>query len=372
MKQYFLFVIGLFFALFAVAQNENLQKFYVGTFTSKGAEGIYLCSFNNATGDIKLEKTIKGIDNPSFLRLSPNKEFLYVGSRTTPAIEKSGGYVNAYKVDNKGNLQFLNKQNSNGLDPCHVDVSPNGKHVAIATYGGGTTSLYCVAEDGSLEPASQVIENKGAGADLDRQSRPHAHSIKFSPFDNSVFSADLGTDQLNIYRLENNRLEYGNQEFVKMTPGAGPRHFEFHPNGEVIYVINELNSTIATIKRKNTNWKVVQNISTLPKNYKGKSYCADIHISKDGKFLYGSNRGHNSIAVYEVNKKDQKLKLQGTVSVEGNWPRNFGITPDGNWMLVANEKSGDITVFKINRKTGLPTFTGNKIELPAPVCIEFL
>ncbi|MCY1722551.1 lactonase family protein [Prolixibacteraceae bacterium Z1-6] len=372
MRQHILNLIVLLFSLTVHSQTTNLQHFYVGTFTSEGAEGFYLCSFNTETGDVELTKTFKGSDNPNFLCLSPDKEYLYVATRVPAEVERSGGYICAYKVGENGNLKFLNKQVSNGNDPCHVDVSPDGKFVAIATYGGGTTSLYPVNEDGSLAGATTVIENSGSGPDKARQSVPHAHSIRFSPFENEVFSADLGTDQLNIYRLENGELICSHQNDIKMAPGAGPRHFEFHPNAQVIYVINELNSTITAVRKEKGQWDAFQNISTLPKDFKGESYCADIHISADAKYIYGSNRGHNSIAVFEVNPKDQTLEILGTVPVEGNWPRNFRITPDGKWMLVANQKSGDITVFKINKTNGIPEFSGKRIELSSPVCIDFL
>lgn len=372
MKSYLLFVTTLLFFLLLSVLPVKSQKFYVGTFTSEGAEGIYLCGFNTETGDVELEKTFKAVDNPSFLRLSPNKKFLYVASRTTPEVEKSGGYVMAYKVRENGELEFLNKQVSNGRGPCHVDVSPNGRNVAIANYGGGSISLFPVLDDGCLDSCRRVIKNTGSGPDKIRQKQPHAHSIKFSPYNNQVFSADLGTDQLNIYQLGNYNLKSNGQYFVKIPPGAGPRHFEFHPSEEVIYVINELNSTITAVKCTNNDWKVFQNVSTLPDRFNGESYCADIHISRDGKYLYGSNRGHNSIAVFEVKPEDQSLDLVDVVSVEGNWPRNFALSPDSKWMLVANQKSGDITVFKIDKITGMPEYTGKKIELPAPVCIEFL
>ncbi len=368
MKTNILFLIALLFSVFVFAQENKIQNFYVGTYTSAGSDGIYLCSLNLETGEITAEKSFSGIENPSFVSLSPNNKYLYSVSE---AGEK-GSFVYAYKVENNKDLTLLNKQSSNGQGPCHVGVSADGKFVATATYGAGTTSLYPVSDDGSLKEASSININKGSSANENRQNKPHAHSIKFSPYGKQVFSADLGTDNLDIYQLKSGKLENEGQAFVKMKPGAGPRHFDFHPKKEVIYVINELNSTLSVVKKVDNMWKVDQNISTLPEDFEGTSYCADVHISADGKYLYGSNRGHNSIVIYEVNKKDQSLTSLGTVSVEGNWPRNFGLTPDGKWMLVANQKSNDITVFKINQKTGMPEFTGNKFEIPSPVCIEFL
>jgi 6-phosphogluconolactonase len=171
--------------------------------------------------------------------------------------------------------------------------------------------------------------------------------------------------------LENNQLVQHRQEFMKLDPGSGPRHFDFSKNGQVIFVINELSSTITSFELKGDEWKKKQTVSALPKDYKGASFCADIHVSKDGRFLYGSNRGHNSIAVFEIEEK-QKLTNIGFVPVEGDWPRNFALSPDGKFMLVANQKSGNITVFKVDKNTGMPEFTGKEIKLPGPVCIEFL
>lgn len=370
-KRIGIFLLMVFAVLFTTAQNQETLKFYVGTFTSEGAEGIYLCGFNEGTQEINLLNTFKGIDDPSFLKISPDENYLYVVTRANRAVEPSGGFVVAYKISDDGSIQFINKQVANGADPCHVDVSADGKFVAIATYGGGTTSLYPVNSDGSLQPASSVIVNAGSGPDKARQEKPHAHSIKFSPFGNQVFSADLGTDQLNIYYLENKKLVQHGQEFMKLAPGSGPRHFDFYPGEKIIYVISELKSTITSFVLKDEKWTEFQTVSALPKNFDGESYCADIHISSDGRFLYGSNRGHNSIAVFKIDDS-KKLTNVGFVSVEGNWPRNFTLTPDGKYMLVANQKSGNITVFKIDENTGMPKYTGNEIKLPSPVCLEFL
>lgn len=367
MKRCILFVISLVISTLIFAQEENQHEFYVGAYTSAGAEGIYLCSFSSETGEIKLEKSFSGIENPSFVKLSPNNNFLYAVSEAGD----KGSFVYAYKVDDDKNLTLLNKQSSNGNGPCYVDVSGDGKFVAAATYGGGTTSLYPVMKNGALKKASTVMVNEGSNVNEKRQNKPHAHSIKFSPYNNLIFSADLGTDHLDIYELKKGKMKKSSPAFVKVPDGAGPRHFDFHPKKEQIYVINELNSSISVLQQVSGNWKVVQNISTLPTDFDGVSYCADIHISRDGKFLYGSNRGHNSIAVFKIDS-GLKLNFIETVPVAGDWPRNFGLTPDGKWMLVANQKSNDITVFKINTETGMPKFTGKKLSLPSPVCIEFL
>ena len=354
----------LLISIVGLAQSQKSLSFYVGTFTSEGGGGIQYCNLNAETGEIQLVETFKGVDNPAFLTISANNKYLY------SVAESNDGYILAYEILANGALKFINKQFSNGAGPCFVNVSADGKWVAAANYGGGTISLYPVGFNGALLPANSVIVNQGSGADKVRQSAPRAHSARFSPFSNAVFSADLGTDQLDIFSIENGKLVQGEQRFVKMEPGAGPRHIEFHPAGKIIYVINELNSTITQVKLVNGKWERGASVSTLPVDYDGKSYCADIHISTDGKYLYGSNRGHNSIVVFEI--AEDGLKLKTIVPVEGNWPRNFAISPDRRFLLVANQRSGNITVFRIDNNTGIPTFTGQELKTASPVCIEFL
>lgn len=367
---YQLFIFLLFSSSITLAQQP--EKLYVGTFTGGESEGIYLCNFDAETGKLTSGKTFKGIDNPNFLKISPDRKYLYVATRPPAEIEKSGGYINSYKINQNGELQFLNKQVSHGNDPCHVDISADGKFVAIATYGGGSVSLFPVKSDGKLLPASSTINFTGSGPNKARQNDPHAHSIKFSPAGNQAFSADLGTDQLNIFRLEHQKLIPASQKFVKTDPGAGPRHFDFHPDGKFIYVINELNSTITVFQNENEVWKKVQSVSTIPPGFSDDNYCADIHVSSNGKFLYGSNRGHNSISFFKIDAETKKLDLISIVPSEGKWPRNFTLTKNGKYMLVANQNSNNITVFKINQETGTPVFTGNELKIPAPVCLGFL
>lgn len=352
------------------AQKNTPDKFYLGTYTNNGAEGIYYCTFDPESGDIQHVNTTTGIQDPTFLKVSPCKNYLYVVSRSKQVEINTGGYVIAYRIGDNGKLELINKKVSNGADPCFVDVSADGKYVAIATYGSGTVSLYPINNNGSLGDPISTIQNEGSGPSP-RQTKPHAHSIRFSPFDQSVFSADLGTDQLDIYKLTSTGLKKGMQEFVGLPPGSGPRHFEFHPSGKVIYVINELSSTVSILQNEGKTWELVKNISTLPEDFKGDSFCADIHLSPDGKYLYGSNRGHNSIAVFKVSKGGRDLALLGTVSVHGNWPRNFAIHSSGKYLLAANQKSGNVVVFRLSKEDGFPVYTGKEIQLPSPVCIEF-
>ncbi len=370
MKSYIQSIFILLFAFSLSAQNKTEKNLFVGTFTSEGAEGIYLCRFDVISGKIALQKVFKGIDNPSFLEISPDRNYLYAVSRPETGAEKEGGFVQAYRINSEGELQFINKQSSNGKDPCHIDVTPDGRHVAIATYGSGTISFYSINTSGGLNKASTTIQNQGSGPNPTRQKAPHAHSVLFSPDGHQLFSADLGTDHLNIFDLKEEKIIPSKQQpYVKLTPGSGPRHFTFHPDSKTIYVINEINSMITVLQKTGKKWQEQQNISTIPEGYTGANSCADIHVSADGSYLYGSNRGHNSIAVYQINKKSKQLKWIASVSTLGEWPRNFILSEDGKFLIAANQKSGNITVFKINPNNGIPEYTGNEVKLPAPVCL---
>jgi 6-phosphogluconolactonase len=373
MKIIFLSAFSVLF--FTIAEGQSgLSWFYTGTFTSEGAAGVYLCSFDQGTGDIKHVNTFKGFDDPSFLKISPDRKFLYVVNRAPQSVEPSGGYVAAFRIEKDRSLAFINKQLTHGDGPCYVEVSSDGKFVGAANYNSGSFAVFKVGEEGAITPATAFIQNEGKSIDRARQTGPHAHSIRFSARSNEVFIPDLGIDQVMRFELDKNTglLKQSGQPYLKLAPGAGPRHMEFHPLNDIIYVISELNSTITCFRKSGDAWEEFQVISTLPPNYTGTSYCADIHFSRDGKFLYGSNRGHNSIAVFRVETSNGKLIPKGYVPTEGNWPRNFAISPDGGFLLVGNQKSGNITVFRINRETGMPEYTGKELKLPSPVCIEFL
>ncbi len=366
-------IFNLIFLLFLgfSAHAVHPEKFYVGTFTSEGAEGIYLCELNGETGEISLSETFGGIENPSFLKISPDKKMLYAVTRPHNK-EIREGFVEAYEILPGGELQFINRQPSGGSDPCYVDVSPDGKFVAVANYGSGSVSLYGTKQDGGLKPAASVIQNEGSGPNQARQKGPHAHSIRFSPDEKKVFSADLGTDKLNIFRLKKGKLQPAKQQFVSIPPGSGPRHITFHPDAPVIYVVNELISTVNVLQKTGKTTKIIQTVYAMPDDFQGTNYCSEIHVSKDGKTVYASNRGHNSISVFRIDAASKKLSLLTTVSSGGEWPRHFTLSPNGKFLIAANQHSGNIVVYKISPETGIPEATGFELKLPAPVCIEFL
>jgi 6-phosphogluconolactonase len=357
-------------------QNADAKKriLYVGTYTEGVANGIFIYSFNDRSGKLKDLKMPVLANNPSFLTISPDKKYLYAVSEVDIPERNHSGGVSSFGIDISGKLTLLNQVMTNGPNPCHVAISPDGKKLVSSNYSGGNLSFFNVLPDGSLSEMVQRIQHTGSGPFPGRQTEPHAHSAKFDPIGKFLYAADLGTDEFKIYNAVVGDVPFspGSQPFVKLPPGSGPRHFDFSPDGSYIYLINELNSTITVLMRYGNVWKAVQTIKTLPKEFKGENWCADVHVSADGRFVYGSNRGHNSIAVFKRDQVSGKLEMVQTVSVEGNWPRNFTLDPSGQFLLVANQKSNDITVFRIDEIAGTLKFTGIKVPNESPVCLQFL
>jgi len=370
-----LFTICLF-SFFLMTQGAEAKKhiLYVGTYTTGMAEGIFVYSFNDQTGRLVNLKMPIVCNNPSFLTISADKKFLYSVDEVDDPDKNNSGGISAFRIEEKGRLTFLNHVQTNGANPCHVGISPDGKRLVASNYSGGNLSVFNVLPNGSLSEMVQRIQHEGSGPFPGRQSEPHAHSARFDATGKLLFAADLGIDELKIYRVGAGEvpLKPDAQPFIKLFPGSGPRHFDFSSDGRFIYVINELNSSVAVIMKYGGEWKTVQTIKTVPKDYIGESWCADIHLSADGRFVYGSNRGHNSIAVFKRDNTSGKLEMVQTVSVEGNWPRNFTLDPTGQFLLVANQKSNDITVFKIDQPSGKLAYTGIKVANTSPVCLQFL
>lgn len=346
------FIVLFMSVQFLTAQNIPM---YVGTYTNAESKGIYYYDFNIETGKLSNKKLAAEIENPSFLTFSANKKFLYSVSEAD-----QGSIIAAYAVTKTGTLDFLNKVSSNGSGPCHIQLNATSDKAVVSNYGGGTISIHTVEKNGNLNKAFQVINHNSDTV------KSHAHSAKF--LNNNLFVADLGRGFLAHY-VENG-TEYAFKENYNMEPGAGPRHFEISKDGTYIYVINELNSTISVLKNIGENYTNIQNIGTLSDSYEGENACADIHLSKNQTFLYGSNRGENSIVVYKRNIENGKLEKIQSVSVEGNWPRNFTIGPNGKFLLVANQRSNDISVFKIDQKSGKLTFL-YKEAFDSPACLLF-
>ncbi|NEW79225.1 MAG: lactonase family protein [Gelidibacter sp.] len=359
MMKFYSFI--LIFYCFSTVSAQNIPL-YVGTYTDADSEGIYLYDFNLKTGELTNKKLAVAAVNPSFITFSSDKKLMYAVGEVDDFEGAKSGFLNAYSVSKDGTLQFINKVSSNGAHPCHIQLNKDNSKVAVSNYTGGTISLHSITKNGKILPANQVIDhNKGA-----KQS--HAHSAQF--FKNNLFIADLGLSIFSQYKLNNTENKYELKTNYVVENNAGPRHFEIAKKGKFIYVINELNSTISVLKKKKDSYIFVQNITTLAVGFDGKSFCADIHLSKDGKFLYGSNRGENSIAVFKIHKKNGELQKTQTISTHGDWPRNFTLSPDGNHLLVANQRSKNISVFAVNIKTGNLTFLLS-VNSPTPACLLF-
>jgi 6-phosphogluconolactonase len=355
---------------FSFAQKKSDENYLlIGTYTKRTSEGIYVYKFNSKTGEATYVSTAKGVKNPSFLDISSNKKNVY----SVGEVEGEGA-VNSFSFDKKtGILQLLNSQGSGGANPCHISVDKTGKYAIVGNYTGGSLSILPIKTDGTLEKATQTIQHEGKGVNPDRQEKAHVHSVNIAPNNIDIFVPDLGTDKIVTYKLDDQtgKLSEGKPAFTKMEDGAGPRHFTLSPNGKYGYVIQELNSTITVFDYSKGKLKAKQTISTLPKDFKDKNACADIHISPDGKFLYGSNRFHDTIAMFSINPTNGKLTYIGEESVMGKIPRNFGIDPSGKFVLVANQESDNITIFERNVTTGKLKFTGKEIKVSMPVCLKF-
>lgn len=375
-------------ALFTTAFTENAMaaestspgdcRVYIGTYVTDGGESIFIYRLNGQTGELTKIGAASGVKRPSFLALAPNGRFLYSVSEIADMNGKPTGGVCAFAIQSDGTLELLNKQASQGAGPCHVSVDPSGSCVAVANYGGGSVALLPITESGSLVEATSAHQHEGSSVNPRRQQGPHAHSINFDAKGQFAIAADLGLDKLLIYKLSEDKTKLepnAAQPFAKVPPGAGPRHFAFHPNGKFAYVINELDSTICALSYDAQAGKlnVEQTLSTLPDDCKGDdNTTAEVQVHPSGKFVYGSNRGHDSIAIFAVDPSTGHLTPKGHQSTKGNVPRNFGIDPSGNFLLAANQNSDNVVVFRIDTSTGSLTPTGHEIQVPKPVCVKFL
>lgn len=370
MKKITSFFIGLLCLLSTLSWSQDADLYlFIGTYTAKTSEGIYIYRFNTKTGNFAPVNIAKGIKNPSFLAFSPDKRFVY------SVAEMNGGAVSAFAFDKKsGTLTLLNTQPAEGNGPCHVEVDKTGKWVIVGNYGSGSLSVLPVQADGSLGKATQTIQHEGNSINPERQEKPHVHSINIAANNEDIFVPDLGTDKIMTYSLnaQIGQLTAGNPPFTETTPGAGPRHFTFHPNGKFAYVIQELNATITGFNYKKGKLEPFQTVRTLPNEYKGRTWCADIHISPDGKFLYGSNRSHESLVIFSIDQKTGQLSYVGHQNVLGKTPRNFMIDPTGKWVLVANQDTDNIVIFSRDAKTGKLKATGKEIKVSMPVCLKLM
>lgn len=363
------------FALLPAATKAGAAEFFVyfGTYTRGASKGIYVSRLDTSSGKLSEPVLVAETANPSFLAIHPNRRFLYAVSEGPV----KGGGVSAFAINPKtGGLTFLNKVGSEGSGPCHVTVDKTGKFVLVANYGSGSAAVLPIAADGKLEPASSSVQHKGSSVNPQRQAGPHAHSVNVSPDNRFAFIADLGLDQVLVYKLDTSKgtITPNTPPFATIAPGSGPRHLAFHPSAKFAYVINEMGNTVTAFNYDASKGvlKELETVTTLPKGYAGTSYTAEVQVHPSGKFLYGSNRGHDSIAVFSIDQKKGTLKLIELVPTQGNFPRNFGIDPTGTILIAANEKGNNAVVYRIDAKTGKLTPTGQVIEMGSPVCVKFL
>ena len=361
----------------ATAWSRQQREFtlYVGTYTSGKSEGIYGYHMDRVTGKLTRFNSFKSI-NPSFLAIDRSKRYLYAVNEVGEYLGKPSGGVRAFAIDSEsGNLRLLNEQASLGADPCHLTIDRKKKALLVANYTGGNVSVLSVRSDGTLGPSTDIENHEGSGV-KEQQKGPHAHCIILDRLERYALAADLGIDKVMLYRFNpmTGKLEPGAQPWAQLKAGAGPRHLTIHPNGKWTYVINELDSTMTALQYNERTGALseIETVSTLPAGFSGASYCADLHVSPSGKFLYGSNRGHNSIVVFEIHPGTGKLKLIHHVSTEGNWPRNFTIDPTGKFLLVANQRTDTVVTFSIDPLSGELKPTGHVEEIPVPVCLKFL
>ncbi len=343
-------------------EEKPMYTLFVGTYTDGDSEGIYTYTFNSGTGELTNQQLAAKLTNPSYLILSQDHKNLYAVQETAD-FDSLGGGVTAFTL-NDGVLKIQNSMGTQGAHPCHVSLSGDG-HLAVANYTGGNVALFNLNDDGSLGEHPQIIDHKL----LDSTKTSHAHMAQFTS--DGLMVTDLGLDAIKRYKEENGKFVPGPQPSLPFADGAGPRHFTFGEGGKMLYVISELNSTISVFEKDTKgDYQEIQVVKTLDPNYQGNNACADLHLSPDGKFLYGSNRGENTIVIFAVNPESGTLSLVGRESVHGDWPRNFSMDPTGEFLLVANQKSSNITVFKRDVEMGTLIFL-NENKLPNPVCLVF-
>ena len=369
-------IIALLFAKAPVSaqtakNNDNMDAAYIGTYTKKEdhvdgkAKGILYLEINRETGAVANLKMVADVVNPSFVKLSPNGKFLFAVSELGPE-DGDTGYIYSFTTEKDGRLQQVSKLATEGLAPAHIEVDRSGKFLFISNYMGGVVMMYRIQENGALEKLQRI--------DLENPKTSHAHSANISPDNKTLYIADLGNDKIWIYKLDTEKgaLVKAEQDFVSLEKGAGPRHFSMSKNGKVAYSINELNSSITVFKvLPNGGLEIIQNISSLPKDFSGENSAADIHIHPSEEYLYVSNRGHNSIGTFKIHEQFGKLKVMNFTSTLGETPRGFVLSPDGKFLYVANQDSSNIVVFSIDPAGNLSLISEPE-QVPSPVRIELV
>ncbi len=364
-----------FVLMHATGSAPRKYLLYVGTYTDHGGKGIYAARFDVFTGKLTSLGLAAEAAEPSFLAVGARGKFLYAVDETSKYNGQPTGAVSAFAIDpDTGKLSFMNQVSSQDEGPAHIILDRTGKFALISNYTLGSVAVFPVLKDGRLGDASWFVRHKGSSLDVERQKGPHAHAIAISPDNRFAIVADLGLDQLLIYPFDALRGTLGTKpKIVKTAPGSGPRHLVFSSDGRFLYVITEMKSTVIAYSYDGTTGDLheLQTVSTLPADFNGRNSAAEIEILPNGRFLFASNRGDDSIAVFAVDSHLGTLKLLEMDSAGGKTPRNFAVDPSGSWLLVANQDSNAIIVFHIDRKTGHLMPTGETLQIPSPVCLRF-
>ena len=359
-------------------QAAEKMLVFIGTYTGAQSQGIYAYEFSPADGSLKSLGLAAKTPSPSFLALHPNRRFLYAVNELDDYQGKKAGSVTAFAIEGgSGKLRPLNTKSSLGAHPCHIIIDSQGRNALVANYTGGSVAVLPLAEDGSLKTEGRHVQHTGSSIHKQRQGEPHAHSINLDPQGRFAIAADLGIDKLLVYKYDPaaSELHPHDPSATSVKPGAGPRHFAFHPNGRQAYVINELDMTVTAFDYDAAKGTLqpIQSITTLPEGVTGDNFStAEFQVHPSGKFAYGSNRGHNSIVVYRVDPANGRLSYVENESTQGQTPRNFAIDPTGKFLVAANQDSDSLVVFRINQENGALESTGIKVAAPKPVCVKFL
>jgi len=380
MRRFRLFKLLCLLAVLLVTAAEapaDEHLVYVGTYTGKGSEGIYAYRFDPATGETSLLGLAAGTDNPSFLAVDPNGRFLYAVNEVDTFRKEPTGAVSVFAIDREsGKLKLLQQVSSLGGGPAHVSLDRSARYLMVANYNGGSVVVFPIGKDGRLGRQTAFVQNAGSSVNPERQAGPHAHFIQATPDNRFAITADLGLDKLLVHRFDakTGSLTPGTPGFAAVDPGAGPRHVAFAPSGKFVYVVNELVSTVTVFAYKPGPGTLdrIQTIPTLPKNFTGKDTAAEIVVDGKGRFLYVSNRGHDSIAVFSIDPDSGTLKSPEWVPSGGKTPRNFAIDPTGKWLLCANQDSNSIRLLKIDQKSGRLTQSDRSLTVVSPVCVRIV
>ncbi|HOA50716.1 MAG: lactonase family protein [Thermogutta sp.] len=348
---------------------------YYGTYTRDTSRGIYVGKFDANTGRLTEPELAAETRNPSFLAVHPTRPLLYAVGELAEFEGQRTGAVLAYQIDSQsGKLVAINRQPSGGTGPCHLVVDPSGRFVLVANYGGGSVASLPIRPDGGLEPPACVLRQEGRSVHPTRQTAPHAHQINFSPKGDLVLVPDLGLDKVLLFRWSpaDGQLTEYDPPFVTVPAGSGPRHFAYHPTGRALYVLNELTATVCVFEcASGVPTRLVETVSSLPQDFSGSNTAAEIVVHPTGRFLFTSNRGHDSVAVFRIADDALKISLMENVSVQGKTPRFIGIDPTATFLFAANQDSHNVVVFRIDVESGHLTPTGQVINLGSPVCMIF-